>query len=160
MARVLSLREALLPVIDQLRGLPGQLGLRQFTVSIIKREWTGSRVGLGFSTDTETPIRVDLGSYTPKVVMLSSRDIMASGGLYTDQDLKIGPITPPFTGSTVDGNDITVFDPTPNESPTEIFFLITGPGYPEEGAWFKKIAQDVTGNFRYMFTVRKTAEIP
>ncbi len=160
MARNLSLREALLPVIDQLRGLPGQLGLRQYTVSVVKREWTGERVGLGYNTDTETPIRVDLGSYTPKVQMLSSRDIIASGGLYTDQDLKIGPITPPFVGSTLDGSAITIFDPTPGDVPTEIFFKITGPGYPTAGAWFKKVAQDVTGNFRYMFTVRKTAEIP
>ncbi len=160
MARAQSLREALLPVVDQLRGIPGQLGLRQYTVSIYKREWTGPRVGLGFSTDTETPIAVDLGSYTPKVKMLTTHDIIASGGAYTDQDLKVGPITPPFAGSGPDGNDITVFDPTPGEAPVEIFFKIIGPGYPAEGAWFKKIAQDVTGNFRYMFTVRKTAEIP
>ncbi len=160
MAKTLTLRESLLPVVDALRAIPAQLGLRLFSVQVITRTWTGTRTGLGYSNDAATPIKVDLGLFDTKVKMITARDVMASGGLYTDQDLKIGPITPPFAGSAADGSAITVFDPTPGIAPTEVFFLVTGPGYPPAGAYFKKISQDVTGNFRYTFVVRKTAEVP
>jgi hypothetical protein len=159
-ARVTNLRDALLPVVDTLRGIPAQLGLRQYFVEIVRREWTGSRVGLGYIQDTATSILVDLGRYQPKVVCVNSRDIIASGGLYAEEDLKVGPITPPFPGSTANGSSITIFDPPTSEYPTEIFFKVIGPGFPDEGAWFKKISQDVSGNFRYSFVIRKTAEVP
>ena len=146
--------------MDILRGIPGQLGLRLFTVTIVQRTWSGSRVGLGINTDTETGVKVDLGVYQTKVKMIKASDNIASGGLYTDQDLKVGPITPPFPSSGPDGDAITVFDPVVGASPTELFFHVVGPGYPAAGAWFKKISQDVTGNFRYTFIIRKTAEIP
>ncbi len=155
-----TLREALLPVVDALRGIPAQLGLRQHSVYVVSRTWSGSRVGLGTNTDTTKHEYVALGQYDTKITMVSAKDIIASGGMYTDQDLKVGPITPAYTGSSVNNAAITDFDPTPGNSPTEIFFKITGPGYPTAGAWFKKISQDVTGNFRYTFIVRKTAEIP
>lgn len=154
-----TLRQALLPVVDALRGIPAQLGLRLYSVSVFSRTWSGTRVGIGESNDASSKLMVNLGTYDTKVQLVTARDVIASGGLYTDQDLKIGPITPPYTGSGKDNNDITVFDPTPNASPVEIFFRVTGPGFPAEGAWFKKISQNVMGNFRYTFVVRKTGEI-
>ncbi len=124
------------------------------------RSWDDSRVGLGNNTDVEKKILVDLGHFSPRVTRVSSQDIIASGGVYTDQDLKVGPITPPFSGSTQDNSDTTSFDPTPGSSGAEVFFKLIGPGLPAEGAWYKKISQDVTRNFGYTFVVRKTAEIP
>ncbi len=159
MARTLTLREALLPVIDQLRGIPAQLGLRRFTVQVVVRTWTGTRAGLGYNTDTAQSITVDAGTYAVKVEVISSQDIIASGGLFSTEDLKIGPITPEYTGSAA-GNLISSLEPSVSGIPTEIFFKITGPGYATTGEWFKKIDQNVSKNFRYMFTVRKTAEIP
>ena len=156
----MALRDALLPAIDAARGIPGTLGLRLFTVAIVSRTWTGTRAGMGVSTDTTTGIKVDLGIYQTKITLISANDAIASGGAYTNQDIRVGPITPPFAGSTADGDAITVFDPTPGASPTEIFFNIKGPGYPAAGAWFAKISQDVTKSFRYSFVVRRTAEIP
>ncbi len=155
-----NLRQALLPVVDRLRSIPAQLGLRQFSVSVVSRTWTGTRAGLGFNEDTSKTTSVDLGKYDTKVVQLTSRDVIASGGLYSAEDLTIGPITPPFIGSGANNAAITDFDPTPGVAPTEIFFNIKGPGYPVAGAWFKKVSQNTLGNFRYTFVVRRTAEIP
>ena len=155
-----SLRDALLPVVDVFRSLPGALGLRLFSVSIVQRTWAGTRAGLGTSTDVATGLKVDLGIYQTKITLISANDAIASGGLYTNQDLRVGPITPPFSGSFADGDAITVFEPVVGASPTEIFFNVKGPGYPAAGAWFSKISQDVTKSFRYTFVIRRTAEIP
>ncbi len=154
-----TLRDSLLPAIDRIRGIPGILGLRRYSVSVIQRTWTGTRPGLGASLDTTTAVLTDLGLYQVKVESVTERDIIASGNLYSDQDLKIGPITPPYTGSAADNNAITVFDPVVGLSPTEIFFNVKGDGYPAAGAWFKKVSQSVTKNFRYTFVVRRTAEV-
>lgn len=155
-----TLRNSLLPAVDIIRGIPGQLGMRLFTVTITQRSWSGTRAGLGANTDTTTGLKVDLGIFQTKVTSITMRDVVASAGLYTDQDMRVGPITPPFAGSVLDGDAITVFDPAVGANPTEIFFNIVGPGYPAGGAWFKKISQDVSKSYRYTFIVRKTAEIP
>lgn len=156
----MTFRDSFLPAVDVFRGIPGIFGLRLFTVSVVSRTWTGTRPGLGTSVDATTGIKVDLGVYQAKVTLVSANDAVASGGLYTNQDIRIGPITPPYTGSSADGSAITVFDPVVGASPTEIFFNIKGPGYPVAGAWFLKKSQDVTRSFRYSFVVSRTAEIP
>lgn len=155
-----SLRDSLLPCIDVIRGVPGALGFRLYTVAVYSRTWTGSRVGLGTNVDTSTGVKIALGLYQTKITQVSERDVIASGNLYSTEDLKVGPITPPFTGSTLDNDAITVFDPVVGASPTEVFFNVKGPGYPATGAWFKKVSQTVTTSLRYTFVVRRTAEIP
>jgi len=154
-----TFRDSILPAVDIIRAIPGALGLRLFTVAVFTRTWTGARVGLGVNTDVTTGLKVDLGIYQTKITLLSANDIIASGGAYTDQDIRVGPITPPFAGSFADGDAITVFDPAVLANPTGVFFTIKGPGYPAAGAVFKKISQDVTKSFRYTFVVRKTAEV-
>jgi hypothetical protein len=155
-----TLRDSLLPAVDQIRGIPGALGLRLFTVSVFKRTWSGQRVGLGSNTDTTSGLKVDLGIFQTKIRLLRMEEIIVSGGLYSAQDIEVGPITPPFTGSTLDNDAISIFDPPVGGPPLELFFNIQGPGFASGGEFFKKIDQNVTRNFRYMFIVRKTAEIP
>lgn len=153
-----TLRDDLLPVVDEIRGIPDDMGLSLYTVEVVKRVWDGTRVGLGSSADSSLSLKVSLGTFSVQVTMLKQQELIASGGLYQQADLKIGPITPPYTGSRANNSDITDFDPEVTATPTELFFKITGPGY-EDGAWFKKIGQDVTKAFRYTFIVRKTGEV-
>jgi hypothetical protein len=154
-----TLRDALLPAVDIIRGVPAALGMRLHTVQVVSRSWSGARIGLGTKTDTTTGVKIDLGIYQTKVRQVTERDIVASGGLYSSMDLKVGPITPPYAGSAADNDAISVFDP-PVGTNTEVFFNIQGPGMPTGGAWFKKVSQDVSRPFRYEFIVRKTAEVP
>lgn len=156
----MALVDGLLPVLDKVRGIPAALGLRPYTVSIFKRTWSGSRVGVGTATDTVTGELVSLGTYNPRVRAVTTREIIASAQLYAEQDLRIGPITPPYAGSSADHNAFSDFDPTPVASPVQLWFKITGPGYPAGGAWFRKVSQDTTDVFAYWFVVRKTGEIP
>lgn len=155
-----TLRDTLLPALDQIRAIPAILGLRPHIVSITVRVWTGQQPGDGTYTPTATREKLDLGSYNVKVRNVTQREVIASGGLYVDQDLVVGPITPPYSGSALDNDNISTFDPVVGGSPTEVFFNIQGPGYGANGDWFQKIAQRVDQPFRYMFWLRKTGETP
>jgi len=146
----MTLRDDLLDVVEDVREIPGDLGLRLFSVEVFKRTHAGERVGLGTSYDTTKTLLV--AAYKPKVVQVSSRDIIASGGLYQEQDLRVGPLTPTKI-------NVPDFDPPVGVAPMELLFRITGPGY-EAGAWFRKINMLTTRPFRYEFVVRATAEIP
>jgi hypothetical protein len=160
---VVTPRNLLLPVIDKIRGLPGLFGLRLYSISIVVRTWSGSRPGVDQSTssDARSPLTVDLTKFNIKVRQLTAREIIASGGDFNDQDLKVGPITPPYQGSTADNDAISIFDPLPTASATELFFNVQGPGFQRAaGAWFKKISQDVTAPMHYEFVVRHTGETP
>ena len=155
-----TLRDSLLPALDVIRGIPAALGMRLYTVAVVQRTWTGARPGLGTKTDVTTGVKVDLGIFQTTVRQLTERDVIASGGLYNTQQFRVGPITPPFAGSTADGDAISVFDPVVGSTGVEIFFNIKGPGFPSGGGWFKKVGQDVSRPFRYTFIVEKTAAQP
>jgi len=159
--------ERFLKALDKIRGIPGRIklrdqGLRLYTVSIKVKTWTGTRPGVDTSTatDADSTFWVDAGKHKPRVVQVTQRDIIMSGGAYQDQDLKVGPITPPYRGGTADHSAITVFDPLPNGSPVEIFFLVQGPGMAVEGSWFEKFQMTVTKPFSYQFVIRRTGRIP
>jgi hypothetical protein len=156
-----TLRDALLPVADAIRGLPYILGMRLYTVQVQIVTWSGTRFGLGTKTiGTLQPIKVAAGSAQLTVRQVTQKDIIASGGLYQDLDLIVGPITPPYVGSSKDDDQISIFDPAVTMStPTQVFFFVTGPGY-SSGAWFKKAATDVSKPLHYTFVIRKTAETP
>ena len=155
-------RNALLPMVDAMRNIPNVFGLRLHTVAVVQRSWTGSGVGLGTKTDVVTGIKIDLGIGASKVRNLSQREVIASGGLYTEEDVMVGPFTPPYAGSTADNDAINIFDPPVpaiTNDVSEILFRITGPGYPPTGAYFKKIEQRVDKPFRYTMVLRKTGEV-
>lgn len=151
-----TLRDALLPAVDTIRGIPNALGMRLYGVSIVVRTWSGARPGLGVYTDAITPIKLNAGASPTTVRQVSQKEIVASGGHYQDQDLKIGPITPPYAGSLKDDDQILQFDPPVMKGvPTEILFLVTGPNMATSGSHFKKIGQDVSRPYHYSLILRK-----
>ncbi len=153
----MSLADNLKLALDKVRGIPGKLGLRPYTVTVRLRSWSGSRAGLGTKTDTDTALLVD--GYAPHVRQLGQRDVIASGGLYSTQDFEV-TLTPDFTvGSVSGGIAAATFDPSSGATPQEVFFLLTGPGIPENGAWFKKVGQNISGTLTTRITLKKTAEV-
>ena len=152
-------REAWLPVLDTMRGALNTVwDLRRYDVVVRVTTSTGGILP-GAQGSTRTPVDTPLvvaGGARPKVEQLSQRDILASGGLYQDQDLRIGPLTPVAAGYP-SGIDPATFDPAFAGSNVEVRFKITGPGVPA-GAWFKKVGQDISRNFRFTLIVRKTGE--
>lgn len=148
----MSFREKLLARVEKIRGsVPGKLDLRQNEVTVIVRTWTGARAGVGSKTDVETVITN--AGYNLKVEELSSKDIVASNGVYQAGDVKIGPITPshPLGGVLFDTTD-----PATTSTAREVFYRIEGPSFPTDGAYFKRVEGDDLKNFRFMVTLRRT----
>jgi hypothetical protein len=105
----MSLRTALLPVVDTLRGLAGptRLDIRTYTVTLRKRSWSEGEVLLGTPTVTDV-----LLTPRPKV-----REVPNS------RDLIVGPITPKYSTGGYSPVELN-----PNDSPGhEFYYLVRAP---------------------------------
>lgn len=163
-----KLRDSLLPVFDTVaRGIPNILGLRQYDVSLRIVRWSGARPGLGTKTVINHPITVNqnqTGNNRPKVVLVSTRELIASGGKYTDGDYRIGPLTPQYTDINGDtyGTLPSDIEQAVRDNPQEIFFNMKGPGMSDQvnGDWFKMVEANFSRNFGYTIVIRKTGQTP
>jgi hypothetical protein len=156
--------DELLGDLDEIRGIPGELGLRPFSVQLEITTWTGARAGLpGPGTGGSTVAVVALYNTGPnpqvatvqpvQVRQLTRQEVISSGGLYTNRDLKVGPLTPQFAaaltqpgGGYLSGN----LDPEATITATEIYWRVTGPGFPAAGAIFEKLGQESTALHHYL----------
>lgn len=155
----MSPRTAYLPVLNTYRGLLDTAwDLRQFSVLVRVNTWTGPLAGQGAKATVDTPLVCNGGRV--HVVQVTSQDVIASGGLYQDQDLRVGPLTPPYTDATGNpaGTVTTAFDPSPMPATTEVLFQLTGPGIASAGAWYKKVNTNTLANFRYEIVLRATGQ--
>lgn len=146
-----TLRNSLLPILQRYRDLSVEFGLRQYQVWLRKITWSGTRVGNGTSATTDTY----LGK--PKFRRVSSQDIVV-GSVMNESTFEIGPFTPKHfvPVQTVDTLSVEPDDLSPpqNGIPTEVYFLVKGPGLPEGGALFERIEDSLERPFRYTVTVR------
>ncbi|MEL6346883.1 MAG: hypothetical protein AAFV53_27470 [Myxococcota bacterium] len=119
-----TLRDDIIPVIDEGRRLADELGLRRQTVVIRTRTWSGSEVGRGTPTDVDLTL-----SPTPKVRRLALRIIAASGGTFEQGDRQVTKISATYDREQLDGSELT--------EAQELLWLINGEehtlvGTPEE----------------------------
>ena len=108
-----TLRDELIDVIDEGRQLADDLGLRQQSVVLRTRVWSGGEVGRGTATDTDLVL-----SPVPKVRRLPLRLIHASGGRYQEGDRLISKISASYTTEQL-GGGVAV-------AGTELLWLIDG----------------------------------
>ena len=156
---VLTLRSGLLPAIDALRGIPGILGLQLYTVQVAYVTWSGSTIGQGTkSVSALQTLKVAGGTGLVTVRQVTQKDIINSNNFYQNQDLKVGQMTPPYTGSAKDDDQINIFDPPVTGTPTEVLFFVTGPGY-SQGAWFTKVGDNVSKPFSWWVFLRKSGYV-
>lgn len=151
----MTLRDNCLPIFENARVLLDTLGFRRYDILLRVVDWDGATAGKGNKTVTDTNLTIQ-DTHRIKVRRLTSQDILASGGKFSDGDFRIGPITPTFTdiNGQSGGHDVSYFDPAKATGVHRSFyFRLTGPGM-ESGKWFKKIDQQVDTNFSYYFTVR------
>jgi hypothetical protein len=145
---------------DVARKQPGLLGLRPWRVYLATEVWTGERPGLGTRTLATTELTVADG-YAPRVTLISQRDVIASNGLYQDQDLRVGPLTKSYTvDATTGGMSASAFDPSVGATPTQVLFKVTGDDLPVTGAIYQKVSQEIISAHSYSLILRKTAETP
>ncbi len=147
----MSVREDLLLSFPELRDLAVDFGLRRYQVWLRLVTTRGSRVGTGTETVTDT--------YLGKVKLrqTSSKDVVAgtemSAGVF-----ELGPFTPEGALSLPDTKSVSPDDLSPLQTgtPTEIYYLIKGPGLPTAGLLCSRVKDDLTRPFRYMVTVKST----
>jgi hypothetical protein len=170
-----NVAQVLLPVMDGIRGIADKLlGLRPFTVTIRTVAWavnTGpvSQAGLGQTTVTD--VRLLVGSLTapgnpggsgtanPKVRQLTDQEVIASQGLYKMEDMKVGPLTPPYVlaNGTAGGMSYPSLDPPLNPpNPIEVYFKLTHAAYPSAGVWYVKVKQDVSSTLSTYLVLRRS----
>jgi hypothetical protein len=129
----MSLRDDLLPVVNGLRDLPGDFGLRRYSVTLVRRTYA-ERVGDG-SIPTAASVTL---SPAPRVRVVSTREVAESGGTYQDGDLRVDRITPRLA----DGSGGYAPSDLDYESTTdrdEVVIVLTGDdGVSREGTLVKK----------------------
>jgi hypothetical protein len=143
----MSFRDDLLPLVNSLRALPGEMGLRQYTVILRTVVSTGTRFGEGATETTDTVLTVGNGQ-PPKVKQLFDKDTVA-GGLLTKARFTI-ELTPDHVGG---GYTPTELNPEQGTSPKEVFYILKGPGMPATGMLCAKVADDFSRPFKYTITV-------
>lgn len=145
----MSLRTDLLPVIDELRGLAGptQFDIRTTAVSVRTRVWSGGKPGLGSATDTDLVL-----SPRPKVRELNQSEVAGSGGAFEAGDVRVGPITPQYTGG---GYTIAQIAPD-GAAGTEILYVLTG----AIAGLYSRVSVETDRAFRYELVLRRSRQTP
>lgn len=141
------------PVLDGARSLLDGVGLREFRAYLRVRDWSGGQAGHGTMTETRTELTVANGG-KPKVVALSPRQVVASGGQLGDTMFEIGPLTPAYPGGGVTPEDVN----PPKVKGREMHYILVGPGLPAEGAVCKLVSANHSSPFRVMLRVQQTGE--
>ncbi len=94
----MSLRDDLQPVVDEMRDLVAELGLRPRTVKTRLVTWSGAKVGLGTATNTDTTL-----TPTPKVREPAARLVFDAPGKYESGDIVVSKITRDYTEAQLTG---------------------------------------------------------
>lgn len=118
----MSLADDLKPMLTSIRAIPGELGLRPHSVTLVESSWSGAHSGDGTRTDVQTAF-LETGQ-NPKVRWLGD-DELAMAGLASGA-VDIWPITSDHAAiarlADMRGDDLSDSDAR--------YLLITGPKAP------------------------------
>ena len=151
----MTFRDDILETLDDVRGLPAELGLRTFsTVEVVTVAWSGGRPGVGTKTTTRVALGVAGGAQPPKVRTMTQKEVVASGGEFTDEMYEVGPLTPSYgTGGTL------ISDLRPNAAlGTEVLWHLVGPGGAD--IWCKTFEIFTDRALSYKARIKRTGETP
>ena len=148
----MALRERLLSSVDRLRAIPGRLGLHRYQVWVRVTTYSGTRVGLGTASVTDT--RLLVGGKDPHVKEVRSKDIVAGTAELVSMEFDIGPLTPEFSGG--GGTTTDTINPAKGTDPGTTMYLLKGPGLPPDGLLCIRVSDDTDRPFRYMVRVRSS----
>jgi hypothetical protein len=116
-------------VVDDCRGILGELGFREHSATIVKTIWSGGRTGAGDKFEEEYPLYCG-NQQNPKIKFPNQRDIAL--GLMSLGIITIGPLTPEFTryDTTTGGILRDIIALTEAERSDTVHILVTGPQHP------------------------------
>jgi len=146
-----TLADDLKPLLSTIRSIPGQLGLRPYTVAIVLKEYGGDTPGDGIEQETVTEI-TEANGQPPKVRFLTDEEL-AVGGLGSGS-VKVGPITPSNLSGGVSWAALTQTEAANN---TVRAYRLTGPQFPD-GADFMLVGSDSGRALHYTLTLAPVAQ--
>lgn len=145
----MSLKDELLPLVDELKAIPGELGFRPYQVWVRTVESAGSRSGIGARTLSET--RLLVGGQDPKVREVKREDVTAGNKAHLEAEYDIGPLTPEFAGGGVAEDTI---NPQQTGTPAQVFFVLKGPGLPTSGLLCRRVSDKMDRPLRIVVRVK------
>lgn len=125
-----------LPSMEAIRAIPGSMGLRPHRCFVVVRTWTGSDVGEGTYSDSETEL---LESDQPPHVRTLSGEEIAVNQLPSDT-LQIGNMTPTHSGG-AGGTDLDLFESTLAAN-QERWIKLVGPNSDERRMRIVEVGKD------------------
>lgn len=137
-----TFRDSILPSVNAIRAIPGQLGWRPYTLTIETRTWSGAEIGEGTETVTLTPITEQYGQ-PPKIRWLDTEQLALGG--YERATIEIGPMTPAYPGG---GILASTLEPHNLPNNTVVQYKLVGPAYPT-GVYCRIVSfnHDFAGHF-------------
>ena len=132
-------------IADRCRRIPGEMGLREHAVYLVSTEWSGSDIGDGTETTTETQLVVYDGE-NPKVQFPNQKELAM--GMMQAGTVIIGPITPEYT---LGGVDRTTLDGTQPLALVGRHIRVIGPQCPR-GTLFRVTNVDMDQAIHFAIT--------
>lgn len=158
----MSLRDDILPSIDDIRAIPGQLGLHRFRVYRVTETWSSvngrePRVGHGPKTTTEVLLSVGGENvHARQATEADAKHVLGNGELFYPGDWIVGPLTPAHVAG---GYEPAGFDGTAG-SATQIWYRIEGDVFPGGSAYFQAIKKSADAPFRITLYLRRVNATP
>lgn len=133
----MALADDLKAIVWSVRAIPGQLGLRPYSATIVQGVDLGEQTGDDAGVYLDVPI-LEASGQSPRIRQLSDEELALAGlgaGLW-----KVGPFTPDFTSG---GTAIADMLGTTLDAGDTLRIRLTGPRYPD-GALFRivKVGHD------------------
>jgi len=118
-------------IADRCRAKPGQFGLREHAVYLVRSSWSGASFGEGTQEETVVPIQV-AHQQPPKVRFPSQRELAL--GMMGEGDLEIGPFTPNYGPGGFDRDDLNGSKLVVGET---LLIRVVGPQAPLPGVMYR-----------------------
>jgi hypothetical protein len=147
-----DVRSDVLPDLDEARALIDELGLRRYSVTIRRRQWSGGKPGLGTATNTDLVL-----SPRPRVREISVREVAGSGGTFESGDFRIDKITPRYTAPTTGGYTPAMLVISPANAAQDVVIVLVG----DDGTKVCTLVESsFDRSFGYSMVVRPRRETP
>lgn len=150
---VLTLVSGLYKSLRTIRGIPGTLGLRLYSLSVTIRANDGRQGLRGSATDTTIVIQ-EGNSKNPKSSFAKEDDIAA--GLAVSGQITFGPISPEATDGT--GYTLAELLATSAAATNLVFYTVTGPLYPN-GQLHQRTSVRTDSALHWTVTLKPTAPV-
>jgi hypothetical protein len=146
----MSFRDDVRAICHEVRAIPGELGMRPWSVEAVIRSWSGTEPGEGVEQVDRCAITEANGN-NPKVRTMSDEEIAVGG--FAEGSMKVGPITPDFPGG---GTVIDSIVRSGEGARALLQFVLNGPGSCDDTYTLKSYSVDRA--FHYTLVLERTAD--